>query len=89
MSKAECSYVRQALLSSTPVRADGRGLLDYRTLSVARGAIPLANGSARVSIGGSEVLASSKLEVTDSERGSIACNVIWCGHSSCKNGRRV
>ncbi|EJD55633.1 ribosomal protein S5 domain 2-like protein [Auricularia subglabra TFB-10046 SS5] len=76
MSKAECSYVRQALSTNPPVRADGRGLLDYRTVSIVRGTIPLANGSARVSIGGTEVLASAKLEVTDADRGAIACNVV-------------
>ncbi|KZW02616.1 ribosomal protein S5 domain 2-like protein [Exidia glandulosa HHB12029] len=79
MSKAECSYVRQALTASSPVRADGRTLLDYRTVSLARGIIPLANGSARVAIGGTEVLASAKLEVTDSPRASISCNVICPG----------
>ncbi|KAH7104553.1 ribosomal protein S5 domain 2-like protein [Auriculariales sp. MPI-PUGE-AT-0066] len=79
MSKAESSYVRQALSASNPIRADGRGLGDYRTLSVVRGIIPLANGSARVAVGGTEVLASSKLEVTSSELGNIACNVICPG----------
>lgn len=84
MSKAECSYVRQALAATPPVRADGRGLYDHRTLAIARSNIPLANGSARVSIGGTEVLASSKLEVATSEHPSITCSVIWYALPSVK-----
>ncbi|CAK5263680.1 unnamed protein product [Mycena citricolor] len=71
LSKAESSYIRAGLLSEPPLRADGRALHDFRSISLETGMAPLANGSAHVSIGknphdgggGTEVLAAAKLEV--------------------------
>ncbi|KAF7343382.1 RNase-PH domain-containing protein [Mycena venus] len=70
-SKAEISYIQTGLLSTPPLRADGRGLHDFRTISLETGVAPLANGSAHLNIGknphdgggGTEVLAAAKLEV--------------------------
>lgn len=75
-SKSEISYIQTSLLANPPLRGDGRGLQDYRTIALDTGVVPLANGSARVSLssnagsslpGSSEVatrvLAAVKLEV--------------------------
>ena len=77
-SKSELSYIQSSLLAEPPLRGDGRGLKDYRTISLDTGVVPLANGSARVSLGSSigtnlpgsgepttRVLAAVKLEVQD------------------------
>ena len=68
LSKAEKSYIQSSLLSNPPLRADGRTLHDFRTVSLQTDVAPLANGSARVNIGrnpggGTEVLAAVKLDV--------------------------
>ncbi|KAF9448035.1 ribosomal protein S5 domain 2-like protein [Macrolepiota fuliginosa MF-IS2] len=71
LSKAEKSYIAAGLTQSTPHRADGRNLTDYRSVALEAGVAPLANGSVRLSIGrnindnggGTEVLAATKLEV--------------------------
>ncbi|KAH9477012.1 Exosome complex component RRP42 [Psilocybe cubensis] len=90
LSKAEKSYIQAGLQSTPPSRGDGRGLADYRAIALETGVAPLANGSARVSIGrsphdgagGTEVLAASKLEVESVEPGSagveggrVSCSV--------------
>ena len=76
-SKSEQSYIVTSLLADPPLRADGRELLDYRPIALETQVADLANGSARVSIGGAglgglgvgggmastEVLAAVKLEV--------------------------
>jgi exosome complex component RRP42 len=93
LSKAEKSYIQSSFLSDPPLRADGRALLDFRTISLETGVAPLANGSARLSIGknpnggggGTEVLAATKLEVEDIlpqggegvDGGRIVCSVTW------------
>lgn len=71
LSKAEKSYITAGLAQTTPQRADGRGLTDYRSVALETGVAPLANGSARLCIGrnvndnggGTEILAATKLEV--------------------------
>ncbi|KAF5338799.1 hypothetical protein D9758_012050 [Tetrapyrgos nigripes] len=84
ISKAEKSYIQAGLLASPSRRTDGRGLSDFRPISLETGVAPLANGSARLSIGhnphdgssGTEVLAAAKLEVENStDSGRIACSV--------------
>ncbi|KAF4612032.1 hypothetical protein D9613_003809 [Agrocybe pediades] len=90
LSKAEKSFIQAGLLSNPPSRADGRSLHDFRTISLETSVAPLANGSARLSIGrnpydgsgGTEVLAAAKLEVETIQHGSggveggkIACSV--------------
>jgi len=80
ISKAESSYIA----SSLPHRLDGRALDDYRTISLDTAVAPLANGSARLTIGrdphdgsgGTEIMAASKLEV-ESGPGRIVCTVTW------------
>jgi hypothetical protein len=90
-SKAEKSYVQTSLLSTPPLRADGRSLYDFRAIALETGISPLANGSARLNIGrnahdgggGTEVLAAAKLEVEDVEDGDgidggrLICTVSW------------
>jgi exosome complex component RRP42 len=76
LSKAEKSYIQAGLIAPFPSRADGRSLLDYRSIALETGVAPLANGSARVCIGrsigglstgggggGTEIVAATKLEV--------------------------
>ncbi|KAJ7241725.1 ribosomal protein S5 domain 2-like protein [Mycena haematopus] len=89
-SKAEISYIQTGLLSNPPLRADGRGLHDFRTITLETGVAPLANGSAHLNIGknphdgggGTEVLAAAKLEVENVDGrgegvngGRIVCTV--------------
>lgn len=94
-SKAEQSYIRTSLLASTPLRSDGRSLEDFRPIALETSVVDLANGSARVCIGGqalhgvggdlpsTEVLAAVKLEVeTGEDAGKISCNVSWYVFSS-------
>ncbi|KII91870.1 hypothetical protein PLICRDRAFT_38740 [Plicaturopsis crispa FD-325 SS-3] len=81
LSKAEKSYIQTSLLSDPPLRADGRALHAFRTIALETGVAPLANGSARLSIGGTEILAAVKLEVEDIvdgegvEGGRVVCSV--------------
>ncbi|KAF8901050.1 ribosomal protein S5 domain 2-type protein [Gymnopilus junonius] len=78
LSKAEKSYIQAGLLANPPTRGDGRSAQDFRTISLQTSVAPLANGSARVSIGrdphdgsgGTEVLAATKLEVESVDLGS-------------------
>jgi exosome complex component RRP42 len=70
LSPAERSYITTGLASSTPTREDGRGLLVPRALGVSYGDAPAANGSARVQIGNTEVVAGIKLEVVDCAPGT-------------------
>ncbi|KAH0580294.1 Exosome complex exonuclease RRP42 [Termitomyces sp. J132] len=90
LSKAEKSYIQAGLLASPSSRADGRALLDFRSVALETGVAPLANGSARLSIGrnphdgggGTEVVAATKLEVESVDEdgqgkdgGRIVCTV--------------
>lgn len=78
LSKSEQSYIQSSLLVSSPLRADGRKLHDYRCIALETGVVSLANGSARVGIGNvglngvgtslsTEVLAAVKLEVQNTD----------------------
>lgn len=83
ISKAEASYIRTSLISEPPLRADGRSLHDYRPISLQTGVAPTANGSAKVIIGGTVVVAAVRLDVEDisdgeiNEGGRISCTVNW------------
>ena len=90
LSKAEKSYIQTSILSDPPHRADGRPLKVYRQVELETGVAPLANGSAKVSIGregkniggGTEVIAATKLEVEDLDEegvqgGRVVCAVSW------------
>ncbi|KAG8812474.1 hypothetical protein FRC17_002014 [Serendipita sp. 399] len=69
LSKAERSYIVSGLTArlGASIRQDGRDVHDYRTIGVMTGdgVAPLANGSAKVSVGGTEVVAAVRLEVGD------------------------
>lgn len=69
LSPAERSYITTGLASEVPTREDGRALLAPRALGVSYGDAPAANGSARVRIGETEVLAGIRLEVVDCPAG--------------------
>ncbi|KAF7324787.1 RNase-PH domain-containing protein [Mycena kentingensis (nom. inval.)] len=90
ISRSEVSYIQSGLLSTPPLRSDGRALHEYRSVSLETGVAPLANGSAHINIGrnpnnnggGTEVLAAAKLEVENIgagyegvEGGRIVCTV--------------
>ena len=92
LSKSEKSYIQTALRDPSPIRADGRSLLDYRSVALETGVASLANGSARVNVGktageesgsGTEVIAAVKLEVENVlegegvDGGRIVCTVSW------------
>lgn len=90
LSKAEKSFIQAGILSDPPLRADGRSLKVYRNIELETGVAPLANGSARISVGregdnaggGTQVIAASKLEVENLdedgvEGGRIICTVSW------------
>ncbi|KAG8755083.1 hypothetical protein FRC14_004371, partial [Serendipita sp. 396] len=75
LSKAEKSYIVSSLTSTVvALRHDGRDVHDYRTIHIVTGngngngggeVAPLANGSAKVSVGGTTVVAAVRLEVED------------------------
>lgn len=93
LSKSEASYIASALLASQdPVRSDGRGLLDFRSIALEASVAALANGSGRAVIGGtsnnnigagdpaSEAIVAARLEVEGIESGSgagLTCTVTW------------
>jgi exosome complex component RRP42 len=91
LSKAEKSYVQTSLLSTPPLRGDGRSPHEFRAIALETGVSPLANGSARIDIGrnahdgggGTEILAGVKLEVEDVQDGDgidggkVICTVSW------------
>ena len=92
LSKSERAYIQSSLQANPPLRADGRALLDFRTVLLETGVAQLANGSARLNIGkmsqegggGTEIMAAVKLEVEDVQTGDgvdggrVVCSVTWC-----------
>jgi exosome complex component RRP42 len=79
VSVSERSYVQDSLLSD--FRTDGRSRLDWRTFSVAADVAPQANGSARIRLGGSDILAACRLEVEEQAAGSLDVFVDWCART--------
>lgn len=93
LSKSEAGYITSALLASPdPVRADGRGLLDFRSIAVETSVAALANGSGRAVLGGtgsdnigsgdpaSEAIVAVRLEVEDIDSSpgvDLTCSVTW------------
>lgn len=61
VSKAERRYMESGIAQD--LRADGRGRLHFRPFSIEPGVIPQANGSARVRLGGTHIIASVKAEL--------------------------
>jgi exosome complex component RRP42 len=99
LSKAEKAYIQTSFAANPPLRTDGRGLYDYRIIALETGVAPLANGSARLKIGqvseedanGTEVMAATRLEVEDIEKGDgvdggrIVCSVSWYAAVLCSD----
>lgn len=93
ISKSEQSFIKTAILADPPQRADGRKLQEFRPIALQTGGdvAPLANGSGRVNLGGSEVIVAIKLETEDIEHrdapqseeplgrdgGRVVCTVSW------------
>ena len=73
LSKSEKTYIQSSLQAPSPLRGDGRSLHQFRDITLQTGVVPIANGSAHLtlgrssdeSMGGTEVLAAAKLEVED------------------------
>lgn len=73
LSKSEKAYIQTSLQSQSPLRADGRSLHEFRSVTLQTRVAPIANGSAHLnlgrssdeSVGGTEILAAAKLEVED------------------------
>ncbi|VAI76022.1 unnamed protein product [Triticum turgidum subsp. durum] len=61
LSEGEKHFIRGGIAQD--LRADGRTRLQFRALTVETGIIPQANGSARVRMGATEVIASVKAEL--------------------------
>lgn len=75
LSPAELSYIVDGLRGAPATRSDGRGLLEPRDIGVEYGVAPAANGSARVRIGGTEVVAGVKLEVGEPGPARVSVDV--------------
>ena len=62
------------------IRPDGRGRLDHRFLTVEIGLLPLANGSARVTLvsGETEVIVAVKAELGSPSEGALDKGTIEC-----------
>ncbi|KAI0287511.1 ribosomal protein S5 domain 2-like protein [Russula brevipes] len=88
LSKSEKSYIQTSLQAQSPLRADGRPLHKFRSVTLQTGTVPLANGSAHLnlgrasdeSVGGTEVLAAAKLEV---ENIGVGCDGVEGGRVVC------
>ncbi|WVF65392.1 hypothetical protein IAT40_000119 [Kwoniella sp. CBS 6097] len=66
LSPSETNYIITSLSHpSSPTRSDSRSPLASRPIEISYGVFPHANGSARVNVGGTEVIAGIKLEVVD------------------------
>lgn len=101
LSKSEKTYIQSSLQAQSPLRGDGRSLHQFRDITLQTGVVPIANGSARLtlgrssdeSMGGTEVLAAAKLEVEDiaslgsSTSTGVEGGRIACSVSWCVNPR--
>lgn len=79
-STAELSYAKTCIEKS--FRQDGRSRTEYRKMTVATGVIGQANGSARVTLGGTDILCGVKLDTedlheNDANTGKVVCSVDW------------
>jgi len=64
ISAAEAEYTRAGCVSG--VRRDGRGVGDFRTMSIENSILPHVNGSSRIKIAEAiDILCSVKLEVVE------------------------
>ncbi|WVR08919.1 hypothetical protein IAU60_005978 [Kwoniella sp. DSM 27419] len=80
LSPSEISYIQTSLAHpTTPTRLDARSPLASRPISISYGVYPHANGSARVNVGGTEVVAGVRLEVVDVGKGEKKGSEGWRG----------
>ena len=80
LSQAERLYIEAGVACG--VRADGRGLEDFRPLQLETGLLQQASGSARLRLAGTDVLAGVKCEVAEPlpdrpAEGRLAFTVEW------------
>ncbi|KAF8316106.1 ribosomal protein S5 domain 2-like protein [Clavulina sp. PMI_390] len=93
ISKAESSFIRASFLSNPPQRNDGRALNEFRAIAIQAGGdvAPLANGSAKINLGGTEVIAAIKLEAENIANAGGMSGAIGAGveESLGRDGGRV
>ncbi|WVO15328.1 hypothetical protein L204_102984 [Cryptococcus depauperatus] len=78
LSPAESSYIISSLAHPTkPTRPDARQLFASRPISVSYNFFPHANGSASIKVGGTEVLAGIRLEVSDTANSQARGDESW------------
>lgn len=63
LSRSQGDFFLRGLTSDPPQRSDGRHLLAFRSLDVETGVAAQANGSSRITLGGTEILCGIKAEV--------------------------
>lgn len=68
LSKEETEYVRQGFEAG--VRADGRGVFDFREIDIITDVVSQATGSARVRLGSTEVLVGVKVREVGQRSGN-------------------
>ncbi|ODO09484.1 hypothetical protein I350_03084 [Cryptococcus amylolentus CBS 6273] len=78
LSPAESSYISTSLAHpEEPTRNDGRALFASRPIQVSYNVFPHANGSARITLGGTEVVAGVRLEVVDATGEQMKGQEVW------------
>ncbi|ODN81014.1 hypothetical protein L202_03115 [Cryptococcus amylolentus CBS 6039] len=78
LSPAESSYISTSLAHpEEPTRNDGRALFASRPIQVSYNVFPHANGSAHITLGGTEVVAGVRLEVVDATGEQIKGQEVW------------
>ncbi|GAC95413.1 hypothetical protein PHSY_002989 [Pseudozyma hubeiensis SY62] len=63
LSRSQGDFFLRGLTSDPPQRSDGRHLLAFRALDVDTGVAAQANGSSRITLGGTEIFCGIKAEV--------------------------
>jgi len=81
LSEGERSFLIDGIAAD--LRCDGRGRGDYRSITLEAGIMPQTNGSARIKIGGTDVLVGVKMEVgepkaTAPDQGYVQAAVECC-----------
>lgn len=80
ISTTQQSYTLSGLLSSPPLRLDGRSLLAFRPLHISTGLAPQAAGSAQCLLGGTRCTVVVSAEVIDGAEAQgphMSCDVDW------------
>ncbi|SNX81785.1 related to exosome complex exonuclease [Melanopsichium pennsylvanicum] len=63
LSRSQGDFLLRGLTSDPPQRSDGRHLLGFRSLDIDTGVAAQANGSSRITLGGTEIFCGIKAEV--------------------------